>query len=96
MSARQPIELTIDGRKVSVPPGTTIFDAARMNNIEIPTLCNQQNETPVGVCRVCAVDVGAQGVRGIVHPSGRSGNGRQHRVGWREARATYAGRAADV
>ncbi|MGA8407159.1 MAG: cyclic nucleotide-binding domain-containing protein [Candidatus Acidiferrales bacterium] len=60
MSARQPIELTIDGRKVSVPPGTTIFDAARMNNIEIPTLCNQQNETPVGVCRVCVVDVGAR------------------------------------
>ena len=31
-----------------------------MNNIEIPTLCNQQNETPVGVCRVCVVDVGAR------------------------------------
>ncbi len=31
-----------------------------MNNIAIPTLCNQQNETPVGVCRVCVVDVGAR------------------------------------
>ncbi|MGA7852571.1 MAG: cyclic nucleotide-binding domain-containing protein [Candidatus Acidiferrales bacterium] len=60
MSTSQLIEFTIDGRKVSVPAGTTIFDAARANNIPIPTLCNQQNETPVGVCRVCVVDVGAR------------------------------------
>jgi CRP-like cAMP-binding protein/Fe-S-cluster-containing hydrogenase component 2 len=60
MSASQPIELTIDGKKVSVSAGTTIFDAARMHNIDIPTLCNQQNEKPVGVCRLCVVDVGAR------------------------------------
>ncbi len=51
------IELTIDGMKVSVPEGTTVFDAARSNGILIPTLCHQQNETPVGVCRVCVVDI---------------------------------------
>ncbi|MGA2372788.1 MAG: cyclic nucleotide-binding domain-containing protein [Candidatus Korobacteraceae bacterium] len=57
--AEQPqIQLTIDGTVVSVPIGTTIFDAARMNGIAIPTLCHQQNESPVGVCRVCVVDVG--------------------------------------
>jgi len=50
--------LTIDGTPVSVPVGTTIFDAARTNGIAIPTLCHQQNENPVGVCRVCVVDVG--------------------------------------
>jgi CRP-like cAMP-binding protein/Fe-S-cluster-containing hydrogenase component 2 len=54
------ISLTIDGLDVSVPKGTTIFDAARMNGIAIPTLCHQQNQTPVGVCRVCVVDVGAR------------------------------------
>lgn len=52
------IELTIDGSRVSVPAGSTIFDAARMHGIAIPTLCHQQNENPVGVCRVCVVDVG--------------------------------------
>src|SRR5450631_999686 len=52
------IQLTIDGIAVSVPAGTTIFDAARVNGIPIPTLCHQQNENPVGVCRVCVVDVG--------------------------------------
>ena len=31
-----------------------------MNDISIPTLCHQQNETPVGVCRLCVVDVGAR------------------------------------
>jgi CRP-like cAMP-binding protein/ferredoxin len=52
------IALTIDGQTVTVPAGTTVFDAARMNGIPIPTLCHQQNENPVGVCRVCVVDVG--------------------------------------
>jgi len=52
------VELTIDDRMVLVPAGTTIFDAARSFNVRIPTLCHQQNETPVGVCRMCVVDVG--------------------------------------
>lgn len=52
------IRLTIDGREVLAPAGTTIFDAARQFGIPIPTLCHQQNENPVGVCRVCVVDIG--------------------------------------
>ncbi len=52
------VKLTIDQHEVVVPAGTTIFDAARMSGIPIPTLCHQQNETPVGVCRVCVVDIG--------------------------------------
>ena len=54
------VQLTIDGMPVTVPEGTTVFDAARMHGIPIPTLCHQQNETPVGVCRVCVVDVNAR------------------------------------
>jgi CRP-like cAMP-binding protein len=54
------VQLTIDGMPVTVPAGTTVFDAARMHGIPIPTLCHQQNETPVGVCRVCVVDVGGR------------------------------------
>jgi CRP-like cAMP-binding protein len=54
------VTLTIDGRDVTVPRGTTIFDAARLHGIPIPTLCHQQNQAPVGVCRVCVVDVGAR------------------------------------
>jgi CRP-like cAMP-binding protein len=54
------VTLTIDGRQVTVPAGTTVFDAARMNGIAIPTLCHQQNETPVGVCRICVVEAGGR------------------------------------
>src|SRR5271157_5035405 len=54
------VKLTIDQQEIVVPAGTTIFDAARMSGIPIPTLCHQQNETPVGVCRVCVVDVGGR------------------------------------
>src|SRR5277367_4170264 len=54
------VQLTIDGQQISVPEGTSVFDAARMQGIPIPTLCHQQNETPVGVCRVCVVDVGGR------------------------------------
>jgi CRP-like cAMP-binding protein/Fe-S-cluster-containing hydrogenase component 2 len=54
------LDLTIDGRPVRVPNGTSVFDAARVNGIPIPTLCHLQNETPVGVCRLCLVDTGAR------------------------------------
>ncbi|MGB2666336.1 MAG: 2Fe-2S iron-sulfur cluster-binding protein, partial [Candidatus Acidiferrum sp.] len=54
------VELTIDGRAVRVPEGTTVYDAARLNGIAIPTLCHLQSQTPVGVCRLCVVDTGAR------------------------------------
>jgi CRP-like cAMP-binding protein/Fe-S-cluster-containing hydrogenase component 2 len=54
------VEITIDGRPVRVAAGTSVFDAARMSGTSIPTLCHLQNETPVGVCRLCVVDTGAR------------------------------------
>src|ERR1700678_332187 len=60
MSPAAMIELTVDGKKVSVPAGTSVFDAARLNDIEIPTLCHQLNEKPVGVCGVFVGEVGAR------------------------------------
>ena len=54
------VDITIDGRRIRAPAGTTVFDAARMNGIPIPTLCHLQNQTPVGVCRLCLVDTGAR------------------------------------
>jgi CRP-like cAMP-binding protein/Fe-S-cluster-containing dehydrogenase component len=54
------VDLTIDGKAVHAPEGTTIYEAARLNGIAIPTLCHLQNQTPVGVCRLCVVDTGAR------------------------------------
>ena len=52
------IELTIDGVTLSVAEGTTLFEAAQSANIEIPVLCHDERFDPVGVCRMCTVDVG--------------------------------------
>ncbi|MBX9622659.1 MAG: molybdopterin-dependent oxidoreductase [Gemmataceae bacterium] len=54
------VNLTIDGRPVSVPPGTTVYDAAKLTGIDIPVLCHSPRLDPVGVCRMCVVDVGGR------------------------------------
>jgi predicted molibdopterin-dependent oxidoreductase YjgC len=54
---RPPVALTIDGQEASVPVGSTILDACRMQGIDTPTLCYAENLTPVNVCRVCVVEV---------------------------------------
>jgi NADP-reducing hydrogenase subunit HndD len=51
------VELTIDGRSVAMPAGSTILDACRVQGIDTPTLCYAENLTPVNVCRVCVVEV---------------------------------------
>jgi formate dehydrogenase major subunit len=54
------IQLTIDGLAIEVPEGTTLWDAARSAGIEIPVLCHEPRMKPVGVCRMCVVDVGGR------------------------------------
>ena len=50
--------LSIDGHQLTVEPGTTIWEAARQVDIDIPALCHDPEMHPVGVCRMCVVDVG--------------------------------------
>ncbi|MBP89437.1 MAG: formate dehydrogenase subunit alpha [Planctomycetaceae bacterium] len=52
------ITVTIDGQEVTVPEGTSIWEAAKQAGIEIPVLCHSERMDPVGVCRMCVVDVG--------------------------------------
>jgi formate dehydrogenase major subunit len=54
------VTLEIDGQAVTVPEGTTIWTAAKQLGIEIPVLCHDERYDPVGVCRICAVDVGGR------------------------------------
>lgn len=51
------IHITIDGLEVAVEPGTTILQAARKLNIQIPTLCYHEDLCVAGNCRVCLVDL---------------------------------------
>jgi len=65
ISAEAPAEsrtvtLTIDGQEVTAPEGTTIWEAAKGAGIEIPVLCHDERYDPVGVCRICVVDVGSR------------------------------------
>ncbi len=51
------ISLNIDGELVSVHDGTTVWEAARQLEKEIPVPCHNPKLEPVGVCRTCVVEV---------------------------------------
>jgi len=53
------VTLTIDGREVTAAEGATIWEAAKAAGVDIPVLCHDERYDPVGVCRMCVVDVGA-------------------------------------
>lgn len=57
MAEENNITLTIDGREVSVPRGSTILDAANELGIDIPTFCWHPKLKPVGACRICYVEI---------------------------------------
>ncbi|MBV8724178.1 MAG: (2Fe-2S)-binding protein [Candidatus Eremiobacteraeota bacterium] len=64
MQTRANVELTIDGRAISVPQGATILDACARLGIATPTLCFLESLTPVNACRVCVVEL--EGARVLV------------------------------
>lgn len=57
--------LTIDGKKMKAKPGQTILQVARDHGIAIPTLCACDALKPYGACRVCIVEVTANGMRSL-------------------------------
>jgi len=58
------VTLTVDGHEVAVPEGSTLLEAARAVDVEVPTLCYLETLTPVNVCRICVVEV--EGSRTLV------------------------------
>lgn len=55
------INLTIDGREISVPKGTTVYEAAKRLGIDIPIFCYLDRMPPFGACRMCLVEVEKMG-----------------------------------
>ena len=51
------VEITIDGKTVSVPEDSTLLEAGRKLGIDTPTLCYLENLTPVNACRICVVEL---------------------------------------
>ncbi len=51
------VNLTIDGRKITVEENTTIMEAAARNGIPIPKLCYLKDINEIAACRVCVVEL---------------------------------------
>jgi len=51
------ITLTINGRQVTGPKGSTILEIAKANGIDVPTLCNDEKLEPFGSCFLCISEV---------------------------------------
>ena len=52
------VTLSIDGIELAVPKGTLVVDAAKRIGKDIPVFCYHPKMKPVGMCRMCLVDVG--------------------------------------
>ncbi len=55
------VKLTIDQHQVEFEKGTTLLEACRKLDIDIPTLCYHQSLSPYGSCRLCLVEVNQNG-----------------------------------
>ena len=60
--ASELVTLTIDGREVTVPQGTSVMRAAAQSGGQIPKLCATDSVEAFGSCRMCLVEV--EGMRG--------------------------------
>ncbi|RJP58770.1 MAG: ferredoxin [Candidatus Auribacter fodinae] len=58
------VTLIIDGKKVEVPHGTSIMNAAELLGIKVPRLCYHPKLSVEGACRVCIVEV--KGARNFI------------------------------
>lgn len=58
------VNVKINGVPVSAPAGSTILEAARLAQIDIPTLCYLKEINEIGACRICVVEV--KGARSLV------------------------------
>lgn len=63
MTREKKVTITIDNRKLEVNANMTILQAARANNIDIPSLCALEHLPSYGACRLCVVEV--DGIRGF-------------------------------
>ena len=51
------VNLSIDGKKVSVPKGTLVITAAFEAGADIPYFCHHPRLKPAGACRMCLVKI---------------------------------------
>ena len=57
------VTLSIDGREVTVPEGTSVMRAASLSDVKIPKLCATEQLEAFGSCRMCLVQI--EGMKGL-------------------------------
>ncbi len=57
MTEKKCLSLNINGIECQVPEGTTLLEAARYLDIDIPVICLHEATTAKGLCRQCVVEV---------------------------------------
>ncbi|MBI3802490.1 MAG: molybdopterin-dependent oxidoreductase [Nitrospirae bacterium] len=55
--AKKMLDVTIDGKKISVPEGSLLLDTMRTMGIQIPAMCYHYTFSSFGSCGVCLVEV---------------------------------------
>ena len=53
----KPVAVTIDGETLSVPPGTTVYDAILKQGKTLPSMCYHFAFSAFGSCGICLVEV---------------------------------------
>ena len=55
--AETSVHITVNGKAVEAKPGELVIDAAERNGVYIPRFCYHHRMEPVGMCRMCLVEV---------------------------------------
>ncbi|HYN88043.1 MAG TPA: 2Fe-2S iron-sulfur cluster-binding protein, partial [Ardenticatenaceae bacterium] len=55
------VTIVVDGQEVQAPKGTMLVEAAKVAGVEIPVFCHHPKLVPVGMCRMCLVEIGTPG-----------------------------------
>ncbi|NIR35410.1 MAG: 2Fe-2S iron-sulfur cluster binding domain-containing protein, partial [Actinobacteria bacterium] len=58
------VTITVDGKEAQVPAGMLLIEAVKAAGVHIPRFCYHPRMKPVGMCRMCLVEV--EGPRGTM------------------------------
>ena len=56
-SSETAVSITVDGKQVMAKPGELLIDACERNGTYIPRFCHHSRMKPVGMCRMCLVEI---------------------------------------
>ena len=61
IASKKSVTLTIDGKSVTVPEGTTVLQACEQAQSPVPFYCYHPGLSTAGNCRICLVEIEGRG-----------------------------------